>query len=327
MNHFNLIIIGAGPIGISCGIAAQKAGISYKIIEKGALVNSIHNFPEAMTFFSSADKLEIGNLPFTSLSRRPSKQEALEYYRRVTQHFDLNIGFYETFENVEKLSHSHHSSKTFFKITTSKETYTCNFIVNATGFYDQPNLLNISGETLPKVQHYYTSSHHLFRQKVIVIGASNSAVDVALEANRKGAEVTLVVRGNSISNNVKYWILPDLENRIAEGKIKVLYESNVTKIDEKHVLIKQKDKELVIENDFVYAMTGYKPNKSLFNKLKIDIDVSTQKPFVNSKTMETNTSGIYLAGVVCVGGDTQEIYIENSRDHGSKIIKHIKQQI
>ncbi len=322
MTHYSILIIGAGPIGLSCGIEAQNAGISYKIIDKGTLVNSIHNFPTDMTFFSSSEKLEIGNLPFTSLSVRPTKQEGLEYYRRVAQHYKLNIGLYETFESVKRTSNL--SNKTQFKIATSKEAYTCDFIINATGFYDSPVLLDIPGEKLKKVNHYFTSAHHLFKQKVAVIGASNSAIDVALEAYRKGAETTLLVRGKKISPNVKYWIKPDIEARIAENNINIYYESDVTAISDRHIIFKSRNQTIKLENDFVYAMTGYRPNFNLSEKLGIEIDSTTGYPKYNKTTMETTSPNVYLAGVVIGGMNTRQWFIENSRDHGSKIINHIK---
>ncbi|AXT62578.1 YpdA family putative bacillithiol disulfide reductase [Aquimarina sp. AD10] len=322
MTHYSILIIGAGPIGLSCGIEAQNAGISYKIIDKGTLVNSIHNFPTDMTFFSSSEKLEIGNLPFTSLSVRPTKQEGLEYYRRVAQHYKLNIGLYETFESVKRTSNL--SNKTPFKIATSKEAYTCDFIINATGFYDSPVLLDIPGEKLKKVNHYFTSAHHLFKQKVAVVGASNSAIDVALEAYRKGAETTLLVRGKEISPNVKYWIKPDIEARIAENNINIYYESDVTAISDRHIIFKSRNQTIKLENDFVYAMTGYRPNFNLSEKLGIEIDSTTGYPKYNKTTMETTNPNVYLAGVVIGGMNTRQWFIENSRDHGSKIINHIK---
>ena len=319
-NHIEILIIGAGPIGISCGIEAKNQGLDYKIIDKGCLVNSIHNFPEDMTFFSSAEKLEIGDLPFTSLARRPSKQETLEYYRRVTDHYKLNLGLYESFKSI--LPVDNHSTR--FKVATSKDTYTCNYIINATGFYDLPTLMNVIGEDLEKVNHYFTSAHHLYNQKVAVIGASNSAIDVAMEGYRKGAEVTVLVRKEKISDSVKYWIKPDFEGRVKEGHIKVYYESEVKEIKENTIVFNHKGTLIELENDFVYAMTGYQPNFKLMEKLGIKLDVKGL-PQYSDQTMETNATGVYLAGVVCGGVDTREWFIENSRDHGEKIMNHIKE--
>lgn len=325
MRHISLLIIGAGPIGLSCGIAAQAAGISYKIIDKGCLVNSIHNFPEDMTFFSSSSNLEIGNIPFTSLALRPSKQEGLEYYRRVAEHFDLEIGLYESFLSMERLGDAQSEGR--FKLTSSKESYSCDFIVNATGFFDIPVLMDVPGESLDKVKHYFTSAHHLFRQKVTVIGASNSAIDVALEAYRKGAEVTVLVRGATIRKSVKYWIRPDFEGRVAEGKIRVEYNTNIHSISENHIAFEQGGEKFSLENDFVFAMTGYHPNIGLCEQLGIQIDPGTGLLQYDPETMETNASSVYLAGVVCGGMNTREWFIENSRDHGEKILSHISQHI
>ncbi|WP_394750195.1 YpdA family putative bacillithiol disulfide reductase [Spongiimicrobium salis] len=321
MTHYKLLVIGAGPIGLSVGIAAQKAGISYKIIDKGALVNSLYHFPTDMTFFSSSEKLEIGNLPFTSLSVRPTKQEGLEYYRRVAQHYDLSLGLYESFESVERFRDV--DGQMSFKLMTTKESYSCNYIVNATGFYDTPVRLQVPGEELPKVSHYFTTAHHLFGQKVAVIGGSNSAIDVALEAYRKGAEVTLLIRGKEISQHVKYWIRPDIEGRIAEGSIKVHYRATVLEIQERQLVFQKNGERIALENDFVYAMTGYHPNFTLSEKLGIEIDAISGYPKYDTSTMETTSPNVFLAGVVIGGLNTRQWFIENSKDHGDKIINHI----
>jgi len=321
MPHVKLLIIGAGPIGLSCGIAAQAAGISYKIIDKGCLVNSIHNFPTDMTFFSSSEKLEIGNVPFVTLSVRPSKQEGLEYYRRVTAHYNLNLGLFEPFLSVEEKHAAPEKGR--FQVKTSKAVYGCDFIVNATGFYDTPILMDVPGEKLEKVRHYFTSAHHLFRQKVVVVGASNSAIDVALEGYRKGAEVTVLVRREAISKSVKYWVRPDFEARVREGNIRVVYEAQVKEISPHQVVYEQHGQSFSLENDLVYAMTGYQPNFQLCDLLGIQIVPDTGLPHYDPQTMETNAKGVYLAGVVCGGMNTREWFIENSRDHGAKIANHV----
>ena len=322
MNHITLLIIGAGPIGLSCAIAAKKNGISYKLIDKGCLVNSIHNFPDEMSFFSSSNNIEIGNIPFSSLSVRPTKQEALEYYRRVADYFELNIGLYESFSSIEDTEVENNIKK--FKIETSKDTYTCNFIINATGFYAIPILLNVIGENSPKVKHYFTTAHHLYKQNLAVIGASNSAIDVALESYRKGALVSLIIRGDKIGDSVKYWVKPDIENRITEGSIKVYYNSNVKEISDQAITIEQAGKCITIENDFVYAMTGYKPDFGLYQSLGITTDKAMGQPSHSEETMETNTPQVFLAGVVSGGRNTRDLYIENTRDHGDKIMSRIK---
>jgi thioredoxin reductase (NADPH) len=321
MPHVDIFIIGAGPIGLSCGIEAQKAGLTYQIVDRGCLVNSLHNFPTDMTFFSSSEKLEIGGIPFSSTSLRPGKLEVLEYYRRIAEQFKLSIGLYEAFESAERLDIE---SGVNFKVITSKGSYTCDYLVNATGFYDTPLLLNVPGEDLAKVQHYFTSAHHLFQQKVAIIGASNSAIDVALEAYRKGAEVTLLIRGKSIGERVKYWIKPNIEARIKEGSIQVFYEASVHEITPNEIIFKHQGQIKNLKNNFVYAMTGYQPQIQLFEHLGIHLHPETGKPEYDEDTLETNSPSVYLAGVVCGGLNTKGWFIENSRDHGIKIINHIK---
>ncbi len=314
--HYDILIIGAGPIGLACGIEAQKAGKSYVIIEKGPLVNSLYHYPVFMTFFSTSQKLEIGDVPFVSISNKPNRNEALEYYRRVTEKFKLNIRLFETVNSNKKLDNS------LFLVSTSKTEYVAKNVIIATGFYDVPVLMNIPGEDLAKVKHYYQDPHLYAFSKVLVVGANNSAIDVALETYRKGAEVTLVIRGTEIGSYVKYWVRPDIENRIKEGDIKVYYQSELTSVSEKTATIKTPEGEVEIENDFVLSMTGYKPNFTLLSQLGVVMD-ETNYPKHNPDTMETNLSGLYLAGVVCGGVDTHKWFIENSRVHAEQILKHI----
>ena len=315
--NVDVCIIGAGPIGICCGIEAKKANLSYLIIDKGCLVNSLYNYPKNMTFFSTSDRLEIGDVPFISHNTKPTKSEALEYYRRVVSSWKLKVNLYEeVFEIIKKNN---------FTIKTSKGTYQAKKIIIATGFYDLPYNLNVPGEELGKVKHYYDEPHPYFGMKIAVVGAANSAVDVALETYRKGAkEVTMVVREPSLSETVKYWVKPDIENRIEEGSIKSYFNSSITKIKEKEIHIKTPEGELVIENDFVLAMTGYQPSFSFLEKIGIEMGNDEYKtPSHNPKTMETNIDGVYLAGVICGGLKTNKWFIENSRDHGNLIISHI----
>ena len=315
--NVDVCIIGAGPIGICCGIEAKKANLSYLIIDKGCLVNSLYNYPKNMTFFSTSDRLEIGDVPFISHNTKPTKSEALEYYRRVVSSWKLKVNLYEeVFEIIKKNN---------FTIKTSKGTYQAKKIIIATGFYDLPYNLNVPGEELDKVKHYYDEPHPYFGMKIAVVGAANSAVDVALETYRKGAkEVTMVVREPSLSETVKYWVKPDIENRIEEGNIKSYFNSSITKIKEKEIHIKTPEGELVIENDFVLAMTGYQPSFSFLEKVGIEMGNDKHKtPSHNPKTMETNIDGVYLAGVICGGLKTNKWFIENSRDHGKLIISHI----
>jgi thioredoxin reductase (NADPH) len=319
----DVFVIGAGPIGLACGIEAQKRDLSYVIVDKGCLVNSIYNYPANMTFFSSSDKLEIGEVPFISHNPKPTRPEALEYYRRVTSSWRLNVRLYEPVNTVEKKGSN-------FVITTSKETYEARNVILATGFYDLPYLLNVPGEELPKVKHYYNEAHPYFGMKVLVIGAANSGVDVALETYRKGAkEVTMVIRDEVIGERVKYWVKPDIENRIKEGSIKAYFKSQVTAIRETEVDIVTPEGKKTLENDFVLAMTGYQPSFTFLKSMNIEIGTDDfLTPAHNPETMETNVPGIYLAGVICGGLKTNKWFIENSRVHAEVIMEKIgKKQV
>jgi thioredoxin reductase (NADPH) len=321
MSKYDVLIIGGGPIGLACGIAATKAGLSYIIVEKGALVNSLYNYPMYMRFFSTSERLEIGGVPFMSLNPKPGRQEALEYYFRVAHKFKLNVHLFEEVKEVNRLSTNEDHE---FEVVTGKAIYRAKNIIMSTGFYDIPILLNVPGEDLPKVSHYYKDPSYYSFQKVVVVGASNSAVDAALETWRKGADVTMVVRQGEISHRVKYWVKPDIENRIKEGSIKAYFNSAVTAIREREVDIQTPDSKITIENDFVLALTGYKPNFAFLKHLGIQLsDDEKLCPAYNPETMETNVEGIYLAGVVCGGMDTHKGFIENSREHADMIINHI----
>lgn len=316
MNKYDIVIIGAGPIGLACGIEAKKAGLSYVIIEKGCLVNSLYNYPYNMTFFSTSEKLEIGGVPFISHNNKPTLSEALEYYRRVAVSWELNIKLYELVEGIDQESG--------FSIKTNKEIYKAENIILSTGFYDLPFLLNVKGENLPKVKHYYDEPHPYFGQKIIVVGAANSAVDVALETFRKGADVTMVIREPEINPRVKYWVLPDIENRIKESSIIAHFNSSILEIRETEVDIQTPEGKLTIENDFVLAMTGYQPNFTLLESMGIAIGQDNMKtPSHNPETMETNVTNIFLAGVICGGLQTNKWFIENSRVHAEVIVKTI----
>lgn len=317
---FDIIIIGGGPIGLACGVEATKAGLSYLILEKGTLVNSIYNYPRNMTFFSTSERLEVGGIPFVSINAKPTRSEALEYYRRVTQSGALNIRLFEPVTHVEK-----HGDD--FVVTSTRQNYFAKQIIIATGFYDLPYLLNVPGEALPKVKHYYDDPHFYAFQKVLVVGAANSAVDAALETWRKGAEVTMVIRGNETSRRVKYWVKPDIDNRIAEGSIKAYFNATVAAIRENEVDINTANGLVTIANDWVLAMTGYQPNLSFLKQVGITLsDDDVFCPTVNEETHETNIPGVYLAGVICGGMNTHRLFIENSREHAKKIISAIKQK-
>ncbi|MDP5198803.1 YpdA family putative bacillithiol disulfide reductase [Flavobacterium sp. DG2-3] len=316
-SKYDLIIVGGGPIGLACAIEAEKKKLDYLIIEKGAIVNSIFNYPLYMTFFSTAERLEIGDIPFNCLAPKPGRQEALEYYRNIHRYFKFNINLFEKVLDVQK-------DNGIFKIKTDKKDYEAKNVVIATGFYDIPIEMNVLGENLPKVRHYYKEAHEYAFRKVLVVGANNSSVDAALECWRKGAEVTMVVRKNEINSRVKYWVKPDIENRIAEGSIKAYFESNITEIRENEVEIQTPNGKITIENDFVLALTGYKPDLNFLENIGIQLSEDELKiPVYNPETMETNVDGLFLAGVVCGGMQTHKWFIENSRIHATMIVDHI----
>ncbi len=315
------LIIGAGPIGLACGIEAKKKGFNYLIIDKGCLVNSIYNYPYNMTFFSTSEKLEIGNVPFISHGSKPNRVEALEYYRRVADHWELKIHLYEQVNSIQTVGQVH-------QVQTSKEVYQAKNVVLATGFYDLPFLMNVQGEELPKVHHYYSEPHPFYRQQIAVIGAANSAVDVALETWRKGAEVTMIIRDATLRESVKYWVKPDIENRIKEGSIKAYFNSEVIKITEHSLEILTPQGIVEIPNDFVLAMTGYRPDFSFMKNLGITFhNDEYQTPVYNDMTNETVITGIFLAGVACGGLRTNKWFIENSRIHAELIMNHLSTKI
>ncbi|WP_200975886.1 YpdA family putative bacillithiol disulfide reductase [Echinicola sp. 20G] len=318
MKKIDVLIVGAGPIGLACGIEAEKNKLNYVILEKGTLVNSIYNYPVNMTFFSTSEKLEMGNIPFMSINKQPTRPEALEYYRRIAKHFDLKVSLYEEVKQLKKLDDG------TFLIESSKETYLAEKVVLSTGFYDLPNKMNVPGEDLPKVTHYYKEPWPYIGQKVIVIGGGNSGVDVALETWRKGAEVTMVLKDESVDRTVKYWVLPDIENRIKEGSIKAYYNSSIKEIKEKEVVIETENGEETLENDYVLAMTGYKPNYELLNQLGVELTLDEKRrPCFDGKSQESNVPGLYLAGVVCGGLNTREFFIENTIVHAHAIFEDI----
>ena len=314
---YDAIIIGAGPIGLACGIEAKKANLSYLIIEKGCLVNSLYHYPLNMTFFSTSERLEVGNVPFISHGPKPNRAESLEYYRRVCSHWDLNVRLYEKVNAIESKNASH-------SITTTKGTYKAKAVILSLGFYDLPYLLNVPGEDLPKVKHYYDEPHPYFNQNIIVVGAANSAVDVALETYRKGAKVTMAIREPSILDTVKYWVKPDIENRIKESSIKAYFNSRIVEIKESSVIINTEQGILELENDFVLAMTGYQPPFEFMAACGIKFQNDEfHTPVYDEKTMETNVKNLYLAGVVCGGLKTNKWFIENSRVHAEMITEDL----
>jgi len=317
MNYTDIFIIGAGPIGIACGIESRKRNFSHLIVEKGCLVNSIFHYPTNMVFFSTSDRLEIGEIPFVSHGDKPTRREALEYYRRVTEAWKLNVKTYEEVKKIIKLDNG-------FKVETSKDEYSTKKIIIATGFFDFPNLLKIPGEELPKVKHYFDEAHPYAYLNIVVIGGGNSAVDIALETFRRKANVTMVVREEKLKDSIKYWVRPDIENRIKEGSIKALFNSQVVNIKEDSVDIKTPEKIISVKNDFVFAMTGYHPDYKFLREAGIKIsNDELMLPEFNPDTHESNMPGIYLAGVVCGGMETGKWFIENARFQTSKIFEDI----
>lgn len=311
----DLIIIGAGPIGLACGIEASDNSLDYLIIEKGCLVNSIFHYPTNMTFFSTSEKIEIGGVPFVSHGIKPTRREALEYYRRVCDSHSLKVNTYELVTNVK-------SGKDYFEVQSDKRKYKTRKIIVATGYYDNPNLLGIPGENLPKVKHYFDEPHPYAYHKTAVVGAGNSAIDVALELFRIGSEVTMIIREPEIKQSIKYWVKPDIENRIKEGSIKALFSSEITEIKQKYIAVKTRSGKIKLENDFVFLMTGYHPDFNFLKKLKIKTNINNV-PVYDKKTFESNIKGIYLAGVICGGKNTDKFFIENSISHSKTIIKQI----
>jgi thioredoxin reductase (NADPH) len=316
-SHYDLLILGAGPIGLACGIEAKKAGLNYLILEKGALCNSIYNYPVNMTFFSTSERLELAGIPFMSAGAKPTRTEALEYYRRIYFLFDLRVNLYEEVKTLKKEAE-------IFHIHTSKGAYTSRKIILATGFYDLPNLMNVPGEELPNVLHYYKEPWPFVGQKVLVVGGANSAVDAALECWRKGAQVSMALLGEEVDENVKYWVRPDVMNRIKEGSIRAIKNSKVVEILPTEVRLATPEGEVRLPNDWVLALTGYRPNFSLLDQLGVTLSLDEKRqPCYDQTNQESNVPGVYLAGVVCGGLNTREFFIENSISHAAAIIQDI----
>lgn len=314
----DVVIVGAGPTGLACAIAAKEHGLTHLVLEKGCLVNSIFGFPTNMTFFSTPELLEIGNVPMIVRDEKPKRIDALQYYRRVAQLHQLNIHLYERVETTRRHADG-------FTIDTHRGcSYHSRFVVFATGYYDNPNFLRVPGEKLPKVSHYYTEAHPYYAQKVAVIGGQNSAVEAALELYRVGAEVTLVHRGPELGRGVKYWIRPDVENRIREGAIRALFNSRVVEIKEDRivVLVEGRRRE-ELANDFVFALTGYHLDTALLQGAGVEFQADGQTPIHDPETLETNVPGLFIAGVLTAGPDANRVFIENSRHHGNLIMRAI----
>jgi thioredoxin reductase (NADPH) len=324
-DHFDVLVIGAGPTGMACAIEAQRAGFTSALVDKGCLVNSLFHYPANMVFFTTPELLEIGDIPFTTANQKPNRSEALEYYRNVAQHYQLDVRQYQRVASVTGYDGA-------FKVETQDlhgkdHEYVARKIVVATGYYDRPNYMGIAGEDLPKVMHYYKEPHPYFDLDVLIIGAKNSASIAALELWRRGSRVTMVHRGPDIHRNVKYWIKPDIENRIKNGEVAAYFNSCVLEIRAKDVRLKTPEGERVLKNDFVFALTGYHPDYDFLERLGIELTRPEMRPVCDPQTFESNVPGIYVAGVVVSGARTSEIFIENGRFHGKQIADDLKTKL
>jgi len=315
------LVVGAGPTGLACGIELQQRGVKCVLVEKGCVVNSIYHYPTNMTFFTTPELLEIGNIPMTSLNDKPNRVEALKYYRKVAEHFHLDIRQYQRVNRIAGQNNA-------FEVDTTDRlgcphTYHARKVVLATGYYDVPNLLNVPGEDLPKVLHYYKEPHPYYNHDVAVIGAKNSAAIAALELWWTGARVTLIHRGAGISGHVKYWIKPNIENRIKNGEIPAYFQSQVTAILPDSIRVQTPSGEILLANDFVFALIGYRPDLDFLSETGITLEPATLRPRTNPETLESERPGVYLAGVIVAGMHTNEIFIENGRFHGQLIARSI----
>lgn len=322
---FDALVVGAGPTGLACGIELQQRGVSTVLVEKGCVVNSLYNYPTNMTFFTTPELLEIGNIPMTSLNDKPNRHEALKYYRRVADHYKLNIHDYELVNRIDG------EDNAFVVSTTDRldchHIYRVRKVILATGYYDVANQLGVPGEDLNKVLHYYKEPHPYYNHDVAVIGAKNSAAIAALELFWTGARVTLIHRGPAISNSVKYWIKPNIENRIKSGEIRGYFNSRVLEIRKDSLLLATPEGEVILRNDFVFALVGYRPDLEFLAATGITLEPSTLRPRTSPDTLESERAGIYLAGVIVAGMHTNEIFIENGRFHGKLIAESIASQL
>ncbi|GEN31832.1 thioredoxin reductase (NADPH) [Cerasibacillus quisquiliarum] len=324
MQKEEIIIVGGGPCGMSCAIELKNIGIKPLIIEKGNIANTIYHFPTHQTFFSSSYNLEIGGIPFINERQKPVRIQALAYYREVAKRTNLNINTFEKVTHIEKNDNS-------FIVSTKKQNgeekkYEARYVVVATGYYDQPHYMNIPGEDLPKVSHYFKEGHPYYDKNVVIIGGKNSAVDAALELHNAGAKITVLYRGHEYSSSIKPWILPDFKSLVRRGIVQMEFNAHVTKITDTSVFYKQNGMEYEIENDFVFAMTGYRPDMTLLSNAGVIIDTKTGKPLYNERTLETNIEDLYVAGVVASGNNNNEIFIENGRFHGKGIAESIREK-
>ncbi|MGR6903421.1 MULTISPECIES: YpdA family putative bacillithiol disulfide reductase [Lysinibacillus] len=319
MQQADAIIVGGGPCGLAAAIALQNIGLQPIVIEKGNIVNAIYHYPTHQTFFSTSERLAIGDVPFIIEGRKPKRNQALVYYREVVRLKNIQVNRFEKVQSVVK-------NNDLFTVTSEKETYETPYVVIATGYYDHPNYLNIHGEQLPKVFHYFKEGHEFFDTDVLVIGGKNSAIDAALELNKAGARVTVAYRGSEYSSSIKPWVLPEFEGVVKTGEVDMLFNTNVLEIREHEVVLEVEGQEKVVKNDFVFAMTGYHPDHSFIKAMGVEIEEETGRPYVTPETMETNVEGLFIAGVIAAGNNANEIFIENGRFHGECIARIIEQR-
>lgn len=318
MRQEEVIIVGGGPCGLAAAIALKKIGKKPLVIEKGNIVNAVYHYPTHQTFFSTSEKLEIGNIPFVTEEYKPKRNQALVYYREVVKRENIRIHAFEKVTSVDKQADGN------FQVQTDKDEYCCRNVIIATGYYDNPNYMNVPGEDLPKVFHYFKEAHPFFDKDVVVVGGKNSSVDATIELVKAGARVTVIYRGNSFSQSIKPWILPEFESLIRNGIVKMEFNANIKEILPEKVVYEKEGKSITIANDFVFAMTGYHPDHGFLKKMGVQIDEETGRPMFNPETMETNVEGIFIAGVIAAGNNANEIFIENGRFHGEVIAKAIQ---
>jgi thioredoxin reductase (NADPH) len=318
---WDAVVVGAGPTGLACGIELTKRGLNCVLFDKGCLTNSLYHYPANMTFFTTPELLEIGEIPMTSIGEKPVRGEALKYYRRVSEHYGLDVRQYERVTGFEGQDGA-------FTVHTEDRlgrplSYQARKVILSTGYYDRPNLLNVPGENLPKVFHYYKDAHPYSGQDVMVVGGRNSAAIAALELHWTGARVTMVHRRAELAPGIKYWIKPNIENRIKSGEVTAFFNTSVVRIDEESVVLRTPERDATVKNDFVFAMTGYHPDTDFLSRHGIHFDAATQRPILNPETLESERAGVYLAGVLVAGMHTSEIFIENGRFHGARIADHV----
>ncbi|MGE7839424.1 YpdA family putative bacillithiol disulfide reductase [Lysinibacillus sp. NPDC093712] len=319
MQQVDAIIVGGGPCGLAAAISLQKIGLRPIVIEKGNIVNAIYNYPTHQTFFSTSERLAIGDVPFIIEGRKPKRNQALVYYREVVRLKNIQVNRFEKVGSVMK-------NGEIFTVTTDKDVYETPYVVVATGYYDHPNYMDIPGEELPKVYHYFKEGHEFFDTDVLVIGGKNSAVDAALELNKAGARVTVVYRGSEYSPSVKPWVLPEFDGVVRSGEVTMHFNTNVVEIREHEVVVNIDGRQEVLKNDFVFAMTGYHPDHSFIRAMGVTIDEETGRPYCQPDTMETNVAGLFIAGVIAAGNNANEIFIENGRFHGDCIAQTIAER-